>query len=104
MRQHILDDRIHRSAGRHEQHDRALFPKQRDELLDIHRGADVPVLGLPAQRGHLGGIIIIANHGMSVVGHVEHEIAPHDAQADHADFKLLCLPMGHGFVSRENCV
>ena len=26
---------------------------------------------------------------MSVIGHVQQEIAPHDAQADHADFRLL---------------
>src|ERR1039458_2337095 len=48
-----------------------------------------PVPALRAQRRHFGGILVVASHRMSVIGHVQQEIAPHDAQADHADFKLL---------------
>jgi hypothetical protein len=39
---------------------------------------------------------------MPVVGHVQQEIAPHDAHADHADFILLLwLRICHSFAFRS---
>ena len=90
-REQIVDDRIHGRACGNEHHHCARLAKQVDELLDIRRATDVPVLRLLAQRRHFGRILVVASHGMSVIGHVQQEIAPHDAQANHADFKLLRL-------------
>ena len=39
VRQQILDDRIHRSAGGHQHHDRARSAEQGDELMDVRRAA-----------------------------------------------------------------
>src|ERR1035441_4454528 len=66
VREQLIDDRIHGRACGNKHHHCAWLTKQGDELLDIRRAADVPVLRLLAQ-----------------------EVAPHDAQANHADFVLL---------------
>ena len=55
VRQQILDDRIHRSAGGHQHHDRARLAEQADELLDIRRAADIAVLRFLAQASTLVG-------------------------------------------------
>src|ERR1019366_8706402 len=44
-----------------------------------------------AQRRHFAAILVVPGRGMFVICHVQQEIAPHDAQANHAVFKLLCL-------------
>ena len=41
VRQQILDDRIHRSAGGHQHHDRARFAKQCNEIRDVRRADDI---------------------------------------------------------------
>ena len=79
------------ATGGHQHHDRARFAKQRDEINDVLRAADIAFGRFLPQRLDLGRVLVVARHRKAVVGHVQHEIAPHDAQADHADFRLLCL-------------
>ena len=98
VREQIVDDRIHGRAGGHQHHHRARLAQQADELLDVRRAADVTFLRFLAQRLDLGGPCR-SPPPEAVVGHVQHEIAPHDAQADHADFKRwLRLPTPHGIA------
>ena len=44
---------------------------------------------IPGAWPRPGRIFVVTRHRIAVVGHVQYEIAPHDAQADHADFILL---------------
>ena len=89
VRQQILDDRIHRSSGGHQHHHRARLAEQSDELLNVCRAENIALLRFLAQGLDLGLVLVIARHRKAVVGHVQQEIASHDAQTDHADFILF---------------
>ena len=71
----------------HQHHHGSRLAEQPDELLDVIRAANITFLCFLAQGLDLGAVLVIARHGKAVVGHVQQEIAPHDPQTDHADFK-----------------
>ena len=79
VRQQIVDDRIHRRAGSHKHHHRARLTEQTDELLNAVGAADIPPMCFLAKGFDLARVPVIARHGEAVVGHVQQEIAPHDA-------------------------
>jgi hypothetical protein len=89
VRNQILDNRIHGSAGWHKHHDCARPTEQRDELPDVRRTASIEMLRFLAQGSDLCRVFIIPRHGKVVVGHVQEEVAPHDPQTDHAYFTLF---------------
>ncbi len=91
VRQQIADHRIHGRAGGHQHHDRARLTEQSDEILDVRRAVYVAFRRFLLERFDLGWVLVIARHREAVVSHVQHEIAPHDAQADHADCTLLVV-------------
>ncbi len=85
MTKQIVEDRIHRSASGHQHHDRARPPQRADEGRDVARALDVRRRGFPAQGLDLRGILVVAHRRKAVPGHVQQQIASHDAQTDHAD-------------------
>jgi hypothetical protein len=100
----ILDDRVDGRASGHEHHDRTRWAEQSDKVIGILHPASVPISRFLPQDSDLVWVLVIARHRKAVVGHVQREIAPHDAQAGQADcILLLCLLMGHGFAFRAVC-
>ena len=81
----FVDDVVNRSASRDEHHDRPWLCQQVDELLDGLGNADVLALAILMQGGDLAGALVVPGDGKAMVRHVEHEVAPHHAQPDHAD-------------------
>ena len=60
---------------------------------------DLPLLAFLGQRFDFGRVLVVAGHGKTLIGHVEQEIASHDAKADHPDFiSLFRIVNFHGFA------
>ncbi len=59
-----------------------------DEGFRIRRRFDLLAGAFGLEGGDFGGIGVETRHAESVVGHVQKQIAAHDAQADHAD--IVC--------------
>ena len=103
VRQQFVDHRIHGPPSRNEHHHCARHAEQVQKLWQALRAADLQVLRLLPQRRHFGGILIVAGHGMSVLRHVEQQIAAHNAQTNHAYFiSSLRILIGHKFVSSKS--
>jgi hypothetical protein len=81
----FADDGVNGRPGRDEQHDGPGHAKHGDECPYVRRRAHIPVLGFMPQHLDLDLVVVISRHRESVPGHVQQEIASHDAQADHAD-------------------
>ena len=102
--QQIVDHRIHRRAGGHQHHHCTRLSEQSDEFLDVCHAVDVVFRRFLLQRFDLAGVLVIARHWEAVIRQVQHEISPHDAQADHTDcILLLCLLIGHSLAFRAVC-
>src|ERR1019366_4721373 len=101
MREQVVDHRVHRRACGYEQHDGARATEQSDELCNVCGAASIALPGFLAQGRDRGWVLVKTRHGDAVVRKVEHKIAPHDPQTDHADFILLLRMLTcHGFAFR----
>jgi len=91
VRQQVGDHGIHGGAGGHEHNYCAGLAQQMSELLHVFRAINVPFFGFLAQGLDFGRVFVITRHRITVVGHVQHEIAPHDAQPDHARLRTVVV-------------
>src|SRR5690606_14069535 len=88
VRQQLVDDRVHRPAGRHHEDHLARSLQARHQLLDRVGGHDlgpVPLAGDELVGDRAGPVV--DGDGCSIVGEVEGEIAAHDSETDEADVR-----------------
>ena len=102
-RQQIMNHRIDGRPGWNEHHHCAWNTEQCDEFFQTRGSANVTSFRFLAQRFYLAGVLVVTRHGMSVLRHVEQQIAAHNAQTNHAYFiSSLRIPIGHKFVSSKS--
>ena len=98
----LVQDRIHRFAGAHHQHDAARGAQPRQQLFE--GAGPTHALARTQPRHELVGDRLCAvehGHAEALVGHVEDEVLTHHPQADEADITIRlvhfapCEPMAH---------
>ena len=89
IRQQIANNRIDGRSSRYEQHHGARDPEESDKFFQHCCAADVSACRFYAQRVCFAGILVVPNHRMTMISHVQYKVAAHDTQANHADFIAL---------------